>query len=332
MVSVKDSVPENLKTLFDPTSLTKKGLCPVTKIQKQDKNPLESHSLYFEMHGTGPEKILFVMGMNTSCFSWSPQVEHFGKSSKYTVLVFDNRGVGNSDAPRGPYSSSQMAEDIIVLLDYVGWTAERSIHLVGVSLGGMISQELAYRIPTRFISLSLGVTTPGGWRPWTNLPGLDALSYIFKATFEPDLEKKIPYILAMGFPNKWLEEKAEDDSQGRTNREVQTELYKRRMAVTRKQTLGGALSQMVAPLTHYVSPQRLGFISRSIPKVFITTGDEDIMVATQLSDRLKDAMPEAEFYRFKGTGHGVHAQYVKQFNEMLERVWEEGKTRLENSK
>lgn len=331
MVSL-DDVPAHLKTLFDPATCTRKGLCPVTHIRKQDNDPLESHSLYFEIHGKGPEKVLFIMGMNTPCFSWSPQVDHFGKSPKYTVLVFDNRGVGNSDSPRGPYSTSQMAEDVVVLLDFVGWKEERSVHLVGCSLGGMISQELAYKIPERFISLSLAVTTSGGTRPFTNFPSWEALKLLYKVTVEPDLEKRIPYILSMGFPAKWLEEKVEGDPDGRTNREVQTELYKRRMAVTRKQTPGGALSQMLAALTHYVSCERLHHISRSIPKVFIVTGDEDMMVSTKHSDRIKDCMPEAEFYRFKGTGHGVHAQYVRQFNELLEKTWEDGKSRLENSK
>lgn len=52
-----------LNTIFDPTTLVRKGLCPVTKIRGQTDDPLESHSLYFEQHGTGPEKLLFIMGL-----------------------------------------------------------------------------------------------------------------------------------------------------------------------------------------------------------------------------------------------------------------------------
>lgn len=51
----------DLPTIFDPASLVKKGLCPVTKI-RYDEDPLESHSLYYEQHGTGPEKMVFIMG------------------------------------------------------------------------------------------------------------------------------------------------------------------------------------------------------------------------------------------------------------------------------
>ena len=51
-----------LNTIFDPTTLVRKSLCPVTKIRGQSGDPLESHSLYFEQHGSGPEKLLFIMG------------------------------------------------------------------------------------------------------------------------------------------------------------------------------------------------------------------------------------------------------------------------------
>ena len=48
-------------TIFDPATCTRKGLCPVTKIRKQAE-PLESHSLYYEIHGSGPVKVVFIMG------------------------------------------------------------------------------------------------------------------------------------------------------------------------------------------------------------------------------------------------------------------------------
>ncbi|EPQ51174.1 hypothetical protein GLOTRDRAFT_133293 [Gloeophyllum trabeum ATCC 11539] len=328
--STTDTVPEDLKTLFDPKTCTRKGLCPVTEIRKQGEDPLESHSLYFEVHGSGPEKIVFIMGLNSTSFAWAPQVEYFGRQPEYSVLVFDNRGVGNSGVPRGPYSTSQMAEDAIVLLDYIGWTEKRSVHVVGISLGGMISQELATRIPERIVSLTLAVTTPGGWRPFANLPSWKGLSGLTRATFITDPAKKIPIVLEMVYPIKWLDEKDEDDPLGRTNREVQTELYAERMLVTRPQTMTGALSQMLAGITHHVSPERLASISKSIPKVIIVTGDEDNLVDTRHSDRLKECMPEAEFVRFEHTGHGIHAQQRKKFNALLERVFKEGRERAQS--
>lgn len=62
-VQMTESVDERtLKTVFDPSTLVRKGLCPVTHIRGQDGDPLESHSLYFEQHGTGKERLLFIMG------------------------------------------------------------------------------------------------------------------------------------------------------------------------------------------------------------------------------------------------------------------------------
>lgn len=106
-------------TIFDPATCVRKGLCPVSQIRNKG-DPFESHSLYYEQHGSGPEKVLFIMGfgsveqlgistdlvssLNSSSFSWQSQVEDLATSKQYSLLVFDNRGVGNSSSPRGPYT------------------------------------------------------------------------------------------------------------------------------------------------------------------------------------------------------------------------------------
>ncbi|KAJ7093173.1 Alpha/Beta hydrolase protein [Mycena epipterygia] len=316
-------------SIFDPATLSRKGLCPVTRLRHQG-GTFESHSLYYEIHGTGPEKLVFIMGLNSSSFAWLSQVQHFGRLSEYSMLVFDNRGVGHSGVPRGPYTTSGMAEDAIVLLDYLAWTTKRDLHVVGISLGGMIAQELATRIPERVASLTLAVTTPGG-TPWMNLPPWKGFISLTKLMFTTDIDAKIPLILEMVYPLHWLDTPAEGDEEGRSNRQVQTEIYRRRILITAPQRLFGALSQMAAALTHHATPQRLRNIAEAIPKVLILTGDEDNLVLPSNSRYIKSCMPDAELEEWEGTGHALHVQRPKQFNQLLERVFKEGRRKAGGS-
>jgi len=84
------------------------------------------------------------MGLGGYLKTWQRQIKDFGhtEGDKYSCLVFDNRGMGESDKPVMRYSTSEMAKDVVELLDYVGWVEERSVHVVGISMGGMIAQEL----------------------------------------------------------------------------------------------------------------------------------------------------------------------------------------------
>ena len=63
---------EELQTLLDPTTCSRKGLCPVTHIRGQDDDPFESHSLYYEIHGTGPERVVLIMGYVSTPFFPDP--------------------------------------------------------------------------------------------------------------------------------------------------------------------------------------------------------------------------------------------------------------------
>jgi len=319
----------DLPTIFDPASLVKKGLCPVTKI-RYDGDPLESHSLYYEQHGTGPEKIVFIMGLNSTSFAWSNQVECFASNPNYSILVFDNRGVGNSGTPFGPYTTSEMAGDVVVLLDYIGWKEGRGIHVVGVSLGGMIAQELATLIPHRIASLSLIVTTAGG-RIWNNFPPLKGTLTLARQLTVKDPVVRASNSLDILFPTEWLEAKADGDPRGRTNRQIEAENLLKRFYAARPQPFIGVISQMAAGLTHRVTGDRLKEISRLIPKVVIATGDEDHLVDPERSRFIKANMPEAELIEFSGTGHGIQLQRPRELNELIARAIREGRSRSSES-
>ena len=84
------------------------------------------------------------MGLGGIKTAWQRQTKDFAhtKGDKYTSLVFDNRGMGESDKPLSRYSTSEMAKDTVELLDHVGWTGQRQLHIIGISMGGMIAQEM----------------------------------------------------------------------------------------------------------------------------------------------------------------------------------------------
>lgn len=108
--------------------------------------------LYFEEHGNG-EPLLLIMGLAADMNGWLFQTPEFAQH--YRTIVFDNRGVGRSSKPAGPYTIKQMADDAAGLLDHLGIGRA---HVVGISMGGMIAQELALQHPERVQRLVLGCT------------------------------------------------------------------------------------------------------------------------------------------------------------------------------
>jgi pimeloyl-ACP methyl ester carboxylesterase len=110
----------------------------------------------WERRGAG-EPLLLIHGLGYARWGWEPVVDGLAKSSE--VLLFDNRGIGESDAPAGPYSVRLMAEDAVAVLDAAG--LERA-HVLGTSLGGMVALQVALDRPERVDRLVLACTTPGG--------------------------------------------------------------------------------------------------------------------------------------------------------------------------
>jgi 3-oxoadipate enol-lactonase len=112
----------------------------------------------YESVGRGPA-VLLILGQGMSLETGWRTVEQL--SSRFRVLAFDNRDVGGSDHSLLPYLVGQMAEDAVAVLDAAG---EERAHVYGVSLGGMVAQELALSHRDRVRALVLGATTPGGPR------------------------------------------------------------------------------------------------------------------------------------------------------------------------
>ena len=113
-------------------------------------------TLAWEEAGDGPS-VLLIHGLGYDRRGWGPAPTVLADA--FRVITFDNRGVGESGDPPGPYSAATMAADALAVLDDA--RVER-VHLVGTSLGGMVAQELASTRPDRVETLVLASTTPGG--------------------------------------------------------------------------------------------------------------------------------------------------------------------------
>ena len=123
--------------------------------------------IWWDQDGTG-DPILLIMGHAYGADMWHRTAPELAAS--YRVIRFDNRGVGRSSDPPGPYSVPLMAEDALAVLDAAGVA---SAHVYGVSLGGAIALQLALDHPGRVRSLILGCTaaSAGGCRGARCSPG-----------------------------------------------------------------------------------------------------------------------------------------------------------------
>ena len=134
--------------------------------------------IYWEETGKG-DPILLIMGLG-----WVSQMWHRTRdllAKKYRVITFDNRGVGRSDVPPGPYPIPTMAADAAAVLDAAG---VKSAHLYGISMGGMIAQEFTLQYPERVKSLILGCTAAGG--PTAIQPAPEVLQVLMRRGMKPE--------------------------------------------------------------------------------------------------------------------------------------------------
>jgi pimeloyl-ACP methyl ester carboxylesterase len=134
----------------------------------------------WEERGSG-HPLLLIQGLGYARWSWEPIVGPLAE--RYRVIFFDNRGIGESDKPEGPYTAGQMAGDALQVLDEAG--VDRA-HVLGASLGGMIAQELAAAAADRVNKLVLCCTHPG-LAHGLPMPAVTVQLFQEAATLPPDV-------------------------------------------------------------------------------------------------------------------------------------------------
>ena len=157
--------------------------------------------IYWEEVGSGPP-LLLIMGLGYSHEMWHRTTPLVSKHFR-TILV-DNRGVGRSDVPLGPYPIATMASDAAAVLDAAG---VESADVYGISMGGMIAQEFALQNPKRVRSLVLGCTACGGPLAVRAKPEANQMLMArAKMTAEQAAEAAIPFVYDPGTSREKIDE------------------------------------------------------------------------------------------------------------------------------
>jgi 3-oxoadipate enol-lactonase len=157
--------------------------------------------IFWNEAGSG-DPLVMIMGLGASHEMWHRTWPVMAR--KYRTIVFDNRGVGQSDVPPGPYLIAQMAADTAAIMDAAG--LERA-HVLGISMGGMIAQEFAITHPHRVRSLILGCTACGGQNSVPAAPNArQVLMERARMTPEEGAEAMVPFIYDASTPRARIDE------------------------------------------------------------------------------------------------------------------------------
>jgi pimeloyl-ACP methyl ester carboxylesterase len=160
----------------------------------------ESVRIYWDEQGLG-EPVLLIMGLGYTAHMWHRTRPRL--ADLFRTIAFDNRGVGRSGSPAGPYPIALMASDAAAVLD----AAEvQGAHLFGVSMGGMIAQEFALQYPTRVRSLILGCTAAGGPTAVRAEPEATQILKARGMTPQQAAEAVLPFIYDAETPHERIEE------------------------------------------------------------------------------------------------------------------------------
>jgi 3-oxoadipate enol-lactonase len=234
--------------------------------------------IHWECTGDGAP-VLLIAGLGQSANAWWRTVPALADRSR--VLTFDNRGVGRSSRLGWMYTTAEMADDAVAVLDAAGVEAA---HVYGLSLGGMAAQQLAIRHPARVRSLVLGATHPGGVRAVA--ADSDTIAFFRRRSRLPAEEAAwaaVPYNYGARCRREHADRIAQD-------------IARRLEFPPPASTLR---TQMAAGLLH----DCFGALGRIAAPTLIVHGDEDRMVPLRNAELMADRIPGARLTVLRGVGH-----------------------------
>lgn len=253
--------------------------------------------LFYSERGSGPP-LLLIMGITAPGSVWEKHAAFWEKS--FRCLLPDNRGVGKSGQPAGPYTSAMMADDLAGLIEQ---QANGPVHIVGCSMGSTIAQQLALRHPAKVRSLVLMC-------PWARCDAyaMDLFENMktMKARFRP--EEFVRYIQLLIFAKKTWDSAADlaDFQQARREAAVATE----------QQPLHALEAQAAACTSHDV----LRELHRIRCPSLVIGGEADIFTPPWMAREVAQGIPNAELHLYPGAGHAFHWEEIADFNPRV-RDW-----------
>ena len=237
------------------------------------------------------ERIVLVNGLADDLESWGFQIPAL-TGAGHRVLRFDNRGIGKSDRPAGPYTSRQMADDAKALVDRLGWT---DFHLVGVSMGGMIAQEYALAHPGDLKSATFACTY-GVADPFCQT--------MFAMWADIARRIDVPFVMRdvalWAFTGPFFEERPDDAKE---------------FAVAMA-SLDMSLDAYLAQLNVIQAHDALSRVAALRMPTLVLAGEEDILIPVRLSETLHKAIPGSAWATTPG-GHACLWESPEPFNAAL---------------
>lgn len=260
--------------------------------------------IHYQTHGGGDGlPLLLVMGIGGTCEGWLVlQVPELSK--RRLNVIFDNRGAGSSEDPGTAFTTRDLADDALAVLDAAG---VRRAHVLGAFLGGLVAQELAIAHPERVGSLVLVGTAAC----------LDARRRFLLETWRAMAEQGVPRALRLRTRLAWTLH--DDTFEEQDLIESMAGFYLRDDAPMEDKVF---VRQVQACLDHDTRDR----LERIRCPALVVTGEEDVLTPPHLARELVDGIPRARLVLLAGVGHLVAAEAASRFNRVVERFLEETET------
>lgn len=258
------------------------------------KEKINNTELYYEIHGDG-DPLIMIMGLSANIDWWPPTfLEKIKKNFK--TIIFDNRDAGRSENSGENYELKDMATDTIKLMDKLNID---KAHILGISMGGMIAQELVLEYPERVDKLILASTNCGN--PKSILPSKKVLAELTKdrkGRSDIDIIKDFIELL---YTDEFIEQNPDfiEKTKIRMLRApIKPEAYKRQINAILTFNTGRRLKDIEAP-------------------TLVIHGKEDILLPPKNAEIIANAIPNAELQYFENSGHALFSHKPEKTSELV---------------